>query len=1096
MATKALNYTTAEINQRLNLAGTAVQPSVLENYYTKTEVDGKVVVDLSARYSASYANLSAALTALNADTSATAIKVGGMSIKFINSSTNKYEQWNLKASSWSTNTFDWALDVDGSVANGKLKLPFELEKPSSNEYVTQASEIGYGDSNVVDEIHRIYDILGSELTITAFSNDGRLKDDGTIVTHSDAKTSDYILLDNKTIKQIKCCFRPTESDVNYCGVAFYSQNNESSFISCIRDTTGGTNVGGGWYLCTYNYVSIPEGAHYMRVTANPGITQEGKITLVTAQLQDETPTRNSLNGVKSGGVYDAIYGDRGSKQFFTLDNDSKIDGNNVVLAGYNFVYAQINGTTHRYTMTSGTYTLSGGNKILYVIPSLNPENITPQVASIGASQEILDTKNIIIIAYTNGDGKLFFNTTNIRLSDIMESVNGKFSTLEGRFSLINKIIATVDNWSNYAYNADGTVSSYGGYHAEVTWDASRPKMKVLLNWAIQGGVRYIVFKDANDTVISSISYGAVQYPIIIEVPAGTSKLLVSKYNPNNSPEGNEICQINMASNGSLGLIDKSSSEIITEANRDAKINILGTRDVDITSFQYDGRIKADGTDGIHGNCKRTGYVPLNDRLIKTINVCFIPTESNVDYCAVAFYGQDNEESFISCIRSTTGGTQVVGAWKAVTYNDVPIPEGAHYMRVTNNMSLYPNPEIEVTEFNKIPEPVYEEVYTDKKFFTYDVDCGIDDIEDALQSTNVQGLTSMGTDQGLIMFASNYSATGLPTPLVIFNHGAGGQVTNNSAEGMNGKLVLLLTKKGYNVLFINGVPSTLRNTKYMSAAYNGAAAHMGGWVFQRSAISAYNYVTSKYNIAKDGCAIIGGSMGGLSSLNLAMLGSIPVKVLALDAPVIDAYHDAYFSGNWSGGTLGGKTPPIFAWIYQWDYCDFTNDTYTIPVGTYTIHGDTYTIDTATAKSLADLNTGNKEDMAIMWYLNQNKMMGYNAYKTGNFLIRNLDSSYFYTRITDNEDVYYGKKLPAPCKIWFGSGDTTNQIDIARRFVRLSRNGGSVIELRTAPSNAHTVWGVTKALDGTTDISVTEDGIECSPYCVEALEWIMRYLPNVQ
>lgn len=25
----------------------------------------------------------------------------------------------------------------------KLKLPFELEKPSSNEYVTQASEIGY-----------------------------------------------------------------------------------------------------------------------------------------------------------------------------------------------------------------------------------------------------------------------------------------------------------------------------------------------------------------------------------------------------------------------------------------------------------------------------------------------------------------------------------------------------------------------------------------------------------------------------------------------------------------------------------------------------------------------------------------------------------------------------------------------------------------------------------------------------------------------------------------------------------------------------------------------------------------------------------------
>lgn len=40
MATKALNYTTAEINQRLNLAGTAVQPSALDDYYTKAEING------------------------------------------------------------------------------------------------------------------------------------------------------------------------------------------------------------------------------------------------------------------------------------------------------------------------------------------------------------------------------------------------------------------------------------------------------------------------------------------------------------------------------------------------------------------------------------------------------------------------------------------------------------------------------------------------------------------------------------------------------------------------------------------------------------------------------------------------------------------------------------------------------------------------------------------------------------------------------------------------------------------------------------------------------------------------------------------------
>ena len=47
MATKALNYTAAEINQRLNLAGTAVQPNALDSYYTKTEVDN-IVGDINS----------------------------------------------------------------------------------------------------------------------------------------------------------------------------------------------------------------------------------------------------------------------------------------------------------------------------------------------------------------------------------------------------------------------------------------------------------------------------------------------------------------------------------------------------------------------------------------------------------------------------------------------------------------------------------------------------------------------------------------------------------------------------------------------------------------------------------------------------------------------------------------------------------------------------------------------------------------------------------------------------------------------------------------------------------------------------------------
>jgi hypothetical protein len=61
----------------------------------------------------------------------------------------------LKASSWSTNTSDWALDVDGSAINDKLKLPFELARPDANTPVTNTSEIDHGtgeDKEPLDEL--------------------------------------------------------------------------------------------------------------------------------------------------------------------------------------------------------------------------------------------------------------------------------------------------------------------------------------------------------------------------------------------------------------------------------------------------------------------------------------------------------------------------------------------------------------------------------------------------------------------------------------------------------------------------------------------------------------------------------------------------------------------------------------------------------------------------------------------------------------------------------------------------------------------------------------------------------------------------------
>ena len=384
------------------------------------------------------------------------------------------------------------------------------------------------------------------------------------------------------------------------------------------------------------------------------------------------------------------------------------------------------------------------------------------------------------------------------------------------------------------------------------------------------------------------------------------------------------------------------------------------------------------------------------------------------------------------------------------------------------------------------EPAPDEGY---EYFEYQVDT----YNDMISNHNVNLMnkaSSVSKDNGFIRLPESYSRNGIPTRLVIINHGAGGRVTDSSSENGNSSFALLLQKKGYAVLCINGVPENMRNTNYMSAEQNGAAAHMGSWIFIRSALAAYNYVTTKYNIAKDGCFVIGRSMGGVSSLNLALSGVIPVKALALDAPVIDAFHDAYFSGNWSGGNLGGKTAAIFAWIYQWDYCNFNDNTYSIPIGEYNIFGQTYNVQTEETKPLANLYQ-NTQDMAILWHLNETKMIGYNGYKTGDFLVKNLDENYVYNLSTDNDDKYYGKKLPCPCKIWFGSGDTVNQLDIAKRFVQKVRNGGSIAILRTCPTNRHCVWSETETIPEGTDISVIEDGITCSPYAVELWNWIKRW-----
>ena len=322
------------------------------------------------------------------------------------------------------------------------------------------------------------------------------------------------------------------------------------------------------------------------------------------------------------------------------------------------------------------------------------------------------------------------------------------------------------------------------------------------------------------------------------------------------------------------------------------------------------------------------------------------------------------------------------------------------------------------------------------FFKYEVDGGFDDFEDIEKSTQEQNPQELGSDEAVIVLPKEYTSDGTPTKLILYCHGA----SDTAISPSNTPPII----DGFAVVQFTGSPSNLRNENYCETGVS-----MGNWQFIRCAASVYRYCCENFNIDRSNIYVLGTSLGGLCALNIAMSGCLPVRAIGLDAPVIDLYHDAYFNGNWFDSLNGVSTPVMVAWCYNWDGINWENGTYN--------NGEK-------DKQLSELKN-NGSDMVYLWNLNKNKMIGFNAYRTGDFLIKNLDDSYKYetdadnssATLTDNEDEYFGKKMPCPVKIWMASIDSINQINIAKRFQKKCRNGGTIAVFRTVTASIHGVIG---------------------------------------
>ena len=176
-------------------------------------------------------------------------------------------------------------------------------------------------------------------------------------------------------------------------------------------------------------------------------------------------------------------------------------------------------------------------------------------------------------------------------------------------------------------------------------------------------------------------------------------------------------------------------------------------------------------------------------------------------------------------------------------------------------------------------------------FTVSVNCHIPD--DTLCTDQVQSLEQLYDDCGVLILPDSYSETGTPTRLVINCHGAGGMVSKTGSQIEDMILTKYLVANGYAVMDVNGLPERFAAEKDLNILNN-----IGSPIAVRAYVRGYHYCMERFNLKPD-VFVHGGSMGGISSTNLVLSGSIPVIAQSGYCPVLDTYEQIFLR-PWSGG----------------------------------------------------------------------------------------------------------------------------------------------------------------------------------------------------
>ncbi len=264
-----------------NWDGTQYNDSVFSEYawngsaYIKlsTKSQAVEVYDISANHAGTkYADLAAALGANGANIPQS-LRKGGMSIKFVRSSDNKYVQFRLMNQNWSTTVADWQ-GVDDEPTAGSENLA------KSGGVVQKTIDVIGKLNNSINIEYIIEPKIGGLLNRST----GNILFDKVQNSNHAYCVEFFPVIGNSKIKVT------AYSTAAGAGVVFYDAN--KTYISA---QTGGENI----------VIDVPASASYVRISTEVYGTKGLALISLTDNI-DAVPTLGSEHFVKSGGVKDAI----------------------------------------------------------------------------------------------------------------------------------------------------------------------------------------------------------------------------------------------------------------------------------------------------------------------------------------------------------------------------------------------------------------------------------------------------------------------------------------------------------------------------------------------------------------------------------------------------------------------------------------------------------------------------------------------------------------------------------------------------------------------------------------------------------------------